>query len=133
MNEYNILQYIFRFLSSLKIKDCQVAVDKLKQAGKGEKLPTTYCIASLPNGITDFGAYIGATGLIIIGAQDKTIGLPNINEITRVSKIIESHLPMVEDSECQLINFIFSSDNYDGVGAHEFYYTFDIYYSPKRE
>lgn len=130
MNEYNILQYIFRFLSDLKIKDCQVAVDKLKQAGKGEKLPTTYCIASLPNGITDYGAFISATGLIIIGAKDKTIGLPNINEITRISKIIEQNIPNLND-EYQLLNFTFSSDNYDGIGTHEFYYTIDIYYAKK--
>lgn len=124
--EEAVLKYLFDYVKSLKIKDCDIYLNRPTIVGENEKRNDTYLIISFPNGFEDKGAFKQAVGMITIGAKDLILGLPQINEITRVSNILKKQFPILTD-KYSIIDFEFSSDDSEGTGWHEYYYAFHIY------
>ena len=124
--EEGVLNFIFTYIKRLQIPDCDVYLNRPTIVGEKEQRNDTYVIVSFPDGFENKDAFHRATGMITVGAKDLILGLPQVNEITRVSNIIKNEFPILtEDSS--LIDYEFSSDDSDGTGWHEYYYTFQIY------
>ena len=124
--EYGVLQHIYNKIVALRISKCDVYLEKPTFMGKEEKRNASYISFDMPNGIEDMGAFGRAGCGLIIGTKDKVIGLPNMPEINRIAAAVKSLFPL-NDEVCSAFDFEFTSDSYDNVGAHEFYYTFQIY------
>ena len=124
--EAELMKYIYEYLKGLHITDCDVYLSRPTIMGDKEKRKSTYVIVSFPNGIIDNGAFQEADGIITIGAKDRVIGLPQINEISRVSNIIKNGFPILTD-DYSFLDYEFSSDDSVGTGYHEYYYTFHVY------
>lgn len=124
--EEGVLNFIFKHIKSLKITDCDVYLNKPTIVGENEKLKDAYVIVAFPNGFNNKGAFSHAEGIITIGAKDRIIGLPNIKNITRIADIIKNAFPIIND-EYSFLDFEFSSDDSEGAGWHEYYYSFQLY------
>lgn len=128
--EEKVLNFIFNYIKELHIKNCDVYLNRPTIVGEKESRNKTYIIVSFPNGFENKDAFGQATGMITIGAKDLILGLPQVNEITRVSNIIKQQFPVLND-DYSLIDYEFSSDDSEGTGWHEYYYTFQIYINNK--
>ena len=126
--ETEALQFLFKYIQNLNIKNCDTYINRPTIFGDKENKNRSYVIVAFPNGIEYMGAYARATGLITIGAKDKEdlLGLPSAGELKRISDILKGMFPLVTD-DYTVIDFEFSSDNSEGTGWHEYYYTFQIY------
>lgn len=124
--EGNIQKFLIDFIKSLEIPNCDTYLVRPQIMGNQEKRKKSYVCIGYPNGINYMGAFAQANGMITIGTKDQIIGLPNAGEITRISSIIKAAFPKITD-DYSLIDFEFSSDDSDGMGWHEYYYTFQIY------
>ena len=124
--EEEVLNFIFTYIKDLKIPNCDIYLNRPTIVGEKESRQDTYLIVSFPNGFTYQDAFTSAEGMITIGAKDLILGLPQVKEITRVSNIIKKVFPILTDTY-SFINFEFSSDDSEGTGWHEYYYTFHIY------
>ena len=126
--EQEVLKFLFEYIKGLQIKNCDTYINHPTILGDGEKRNRSYVVIALPNGIEYLDAYCKANGMITIGAKDKedVLGLPSSGEITRISKILKEHFPILTD-DYSVINFEFSSDDSRGIGWHEYYYTFQLY------
>lgn len=124
--EEGVLSYIFNFVKGLNIADCDIYLNRPTIVGDKEVRNDTYVIISFPDGFINMDAIAKATGVITIGAKDRILGLPQVNEITRVANILKSAFPILTD-EYSFLDFEFSSDDSQGTGWHEYYYTFQLY------
>ncbi len=124
--EEKVLSFLFGYVKGLKIPNCDVYLNRPTIVGEREERNDTYVIISFPDGFDNKGAFKEATGMITIGAKDLILGLPQVNEITRVANEIKNKFPILT-RDYSLIDFEFSSDNSEGTGWHEYYYTFQIY------
>lgn len=127
--EENVLSYLFNYIKNLNISNCDVYLNKPTIVGDNEQRNKSYVVVSFPNGFDYKGAFTEATGMITIGARDVILGLPEAGEITRISNIIKAEFPILS-ADYSLIDYEFSSDDSDGTGWHEYYYTFQIYINP---
>ena len=126
--ESDALKFLFEKIQSLNIKDCDVFINRPTIFGDKENMSRSYVIVAFPNGIEYFGAYARATGMITIGSKDKNdlLGLPNAVEFKRISDTLQGMFPILTD-DYTVIDYEFSSDHSEGIGWHEYYYTFQIY------
>ncbi len=124
--EEEVLSFLFGYVKGMNITNCDVYLNRPTIVGEREERNDTYVIISFPNGLDNKGAFKEAMGMITIGAKDLILGLPQVNEITRVSNEIKNEFPILTDNY-SIIDFEFSSDNSEGTGWHEYYYTFQIY------
>ena len=124
--EGDIQQFLIDFIKSLKISNCDTYLVRPQIAGNQENRKKSYVCIGYPNGINYMGPFARADGLITIGTKDQIIGLPNAGEITRISSLIKSAFPHLTQ-DYSLLDFEFSSDDSDGIGWHEYYYTFQIF------
>lgn len=134
--EEALQKFLLRFIKGLKISNCDTYLVRPKIFGTNEKRNRSYVCIGFPNGIEYLGAFARAEGMITIGTKDKqdALGLPNAGEITRISNIIDQGFlsvkgkrPQEGDYEVSLMDFEFTSDDSDGMGWHEYYYSFQIY------
>ena len=95
--EEAVLNFIFKYIKSLKISDCDVYLNRPTIVGENEKLKDAYVIVSFPNGFTNKDAFSVSDGIITIGAKDRIIGLPNIRNITRIADILKQQFPILTD------------------------------------
>lgn len=123
--ENNLLQFLYQTICNLNLSDVDVYIDKPAFFGKDETRKKNYVIIEIPNGITDKGAFHEANGIITIGCSDKVLGLPNMPEIDRISQAIKNIFPILT-TNYSVLDMEFSSNKFDGIYAHEFYYTFHI-------
>lgn len=126
--EGEIQKFLLEFIRGLKISNCDTYLVRPQIVGNQENRKRSYVCIGYPNGINYMGAFAHANGLITIGTKDKqdTLGLPNAGEITRISNIIKAAFPHIVP-DYSLLDFEFSSDDSDGMGWHEYYYTFQIF------
>lgn len=124
--EGDVLKFIFEYLKGLRLPKCDVYLSRPTIVGEKEKRNNAYVIAAFPNGFTNMNAYAEAVGVITIGAKDKIIGLPFTGGITEISDKIKKAFPIIT-KEYSFIDFEFSSDDSQGNGWHEYYYTFRLY------
>ena len=124
--EEGVLQFLYKYVKGLGIIDCDIYTNRPTIIGDNENRGKSYVIIAFPNGFEYMGAFSRATGMITIGAKDKTLGLPNVKEITRISEQLRGVFPILTD-DYSVIDFEFSSDHSEGTGWHEYYYTFQIY------
>ena len=124
--EEGVLIFLFEYVKSLNIRDCDVYLNRPTIVGDYEKRKTSYVVISFPNGFNYLDAYSHAQGMITIGAKDKILGLPHSGEITRISNVLSGIFPLLTD-DYSVLDFEFSSDSSEGTGWHEYYYTFQIY------
>lgn len=124
--EEAVLNFIFNYIKGLHIPNCDVYLNRPTIVGENEQRHNTYVIVSFPDGFENKNAFQQAGGTITIGTKDLILGLPQVNEITRVSNIIKEQFPILTD-DYSLIDYEFSSDDSEGTGWHEYYYTFQIY------
>lgn len=124
--EEGVLKFIFEYIKGLKIGKCDVYLNRPTIVGEKEKREQSYIIVSFPNGFEYRGAISEATGMITIGAKDIILGLPHSGEITRISNRLKSMFPLLTD-DYSFLDFEFSSDESEGTGWHEYYYTFQLY------
>ena len=124
--EEAVLNFIFKYIKSLKISDCDVYLNRPTIVGENEKLKDAYVIVSFPNGFTNKDAFSVAEGIITIGAKDRIIGLPNIRNITRIADVLKHQFPIIT-GDYSFLDLEFSSDDSQGTGWHEYYYSFQLY------
>ncbi len=126
--EEEIQKLLLGFIRNLNIRNCDAYLVRPHILGSQENRQRSYVTIGYPNGIDYKGAFAFAEGLITIGTKDKmdTLGLPNAGEITRISNIIRKAFPYITE-DYSLLDFEFSSDDSDGMGWHEYYYSFHIY------
>lgn len=124
--EEGVLRFLFEYVKSLNIQDCDVYLNRPTIVGDLEKRNVSYIVISFPNGFEYKGAFARATGMITIGAKDDILGLPKSGEITRISNVLRCMFPLITE-DYSLLDFEFSSDDSMGTGWHEYYYTFQIY------
>ena len=126
--ESEALKFLFDKIVSLNISNCDVFINRPTIIGDKENMNRSYVIVAFPNGIEYLGAYARATGMITIGSKDKAevLGLPNAIEFKRISDILKGMFPITTD-DYTVYDFEFSSDHSEGIGWHEYYYTFQIY------
>lgn len=124
--EEGVLKFLFEYVKSLNIPNCDVYLNRPTIVGDQEKRNSSYVIISFPNGFEYLGAFAKATGMITIGGEDIILGLPHSGEITRISNILRGMFPLIND-DYSLLDFEFSSDSSEGTGWHEYYYTFQLY------
>lgn len=124
--EEDVLKFLFEYIKSLNIQDCNIYLNRPTIVGDHEKRDTSYLIISFPNGFNYLDAYTHAQGMVTIGAKDIILGLPNSGEITRISKVVRGVFPLLTE-DYSVLDFEFSSDASEGTGWHEYYYTFQIY------
>lgn len=121
------LNDLFDMVVGWNIPNCNVYLSRPTIVGNKETRETSYIIVSFPNGMDDSMEPIQrATGVITIGAKDEVIGLPNSGIISEIADTIKSKFPIIND-DYTIINFKESSDDSEGTGWHEYYYTFQIY------
>lgn len=124
--EEGVLKFLFEYIKSLNIQDCDVYLNRPTIVGDFEEREQSYVIISFPHGFDYLDAFSRAEGMITIGARDQIIGLPFSGEITRISSILRGMFPLITE-DYSLLDFEFSSDASEGTGWHEYYYTFQIY------
>ncbi len=126
--EEDVQKLLLNFIRGLQIANCDTYLVRPSITGLQEGRQRSYVTIGYPNGIVYKGAFAYAEGLITIGTKDKrdALGLPNAGEITRISNIIRKAFPYLSD-DYSLLDFEFSSDDSDGMGWHEYYYSFHIY------
>lgn len=124
--EQEVMNYIFNYIKALKIKDCDVFLNRPTIVGDQEKLKGAYVVISFPNGFDNQGAFYKATGIIAIGAKDRVIGLPQVKAITKISDILKGCFPILTE-DYSFLDYEFSSDDSLGNGWHEYYYSFQLY------
>ena len=124
--EEGVLKYLFEYIKSLNIQDCDVYLNRPTIVGDYDKREKSYVIISFPKGFEYLDAYTRAQGMITIGSKDKVLGLPHSGEITRISNVLRGIFPLLTD-DYSVLDFEFSSDDSQGTGWHEYYYTFQIY------
>lgn len=124
--EEGVLNYIFNYFRELGIADCDIYLNRPTIVGENETRQDTYMVISFPNGFEYMGSIARADGMITIGAKDIILGLPQVNEITRVANLVKEQFPILTE-DYSFIDFEFSSDDSEGKGWHEYYYTFQLY------
>ena len=126
--EQEVLKFLFEYIKGLQIKNCDTYISRPTIFGDKENKERSYVVVALPNGIDPMGAFCRATGMITIGAKDRDdkLGLPSSGEITRISNAIKERFPILTD-DYSVLDFEFSSDHSEGIGWHEYYYTFQLY------
>lgn len=129
MTEAGLKKYIYDWLEGLNIGP--VFMDRKQQDDKTKlRKERTYIVMDFPDGIMDQGPWFRGICVVCIGCKDKALYVPDLATLDKVSAKFLAEFPHNDDENgVNLIDVEFEDDYPDGVGNHEFRYSFDVFAS----
>ena len=128
-SEAGLKKYIYDWLVGLNIGP--VFMDR-KPFDDTTKLRNirTYIVMDFPDGILDQGPWYRGICTVYIGCRDKDRFVPDLETLDRVSqKFLDEFEKNDYENGVNCISVEFEDDYSDGVGNHEYVYSFDVFAS----
>lgn len=132
-SEAGVKKYIYEWLVGLKIGP--VFQDR-KPFDDTTKLRNirTYIVMDFPDGLMDQGPWFRGICTVYIGCRDKDRFVPDLETLDRVCAVFTSQFNHNDDeNHINLIDCQYEDDYSDGVGNHEYVYSFDVFASKDPE
>lgn len=94
----------------------------------------TYIVYDFPDGIEDQGPWYRGICTVYIGCRDKDRFVPDLQTLDKVCEKFLSEFNHNDDEKgVNLIDVQYENDYSDGVGNHEYVYSFDVFASKDPE
>lgn len=129
MTEAGLKKYIYDWLVGLGIG--QVFMDRkpFDDTTKQRDI-RTYIVMDFPDGIMDQGPWYRGICVVCIGCRDKARFIPDLTTLDKqCAKFLAEFNKNDDENGVNLIDVEFEDDYSDGVGNHEFRYSFDVFAS----
>lgn len=94
----------------------------------------TYIVYDFPNGLEDQGPWYRGICTVYIGCRDKDRFVPDLQTLDKVcEKFLYEFNHNDDEKGVNLIDVQYEDDYSDGVGNHEYVYSFDVFASKDPE
>lgn len=129
-SEAGVKKYIYDWLVGLNIgpvfQDRKPFDDTTKLRDK-----STYIVMDFPDGIVDQGPWWRGICVVCIGCRDRDRFVPDLETLDKVcAKFLDEFPKNDNKTGISLIDVQFEDDYSDGIGNHEYRYSFDVF-APK--
>ena len=132
-SEAGVKKYIYDWLVGLNIG--QVTTDRMPfDDTTKQRKERTYIVMDFPDGIEDQGPWFRGICVVCIGCRDKVRFVADLDTLDKVcSKFLAQFNHNDDENGINLIDVQYEDDYSDGVGNHEYRYSFDVFASKDPE
>lgn len=129
MTEAGLKKYIYDWLTGLGIGEVFMDRKPFDDTTKRRDI-RTYIVMDFPDGIMDQGPWYRGICIVCIGCRDKVRFIPDLATLDKAtSKFLAEFNHNDYEKGVNLIDVEYEDDYSDGVGNHEFRYSFDVFAS----